>query len=99
MGKIAFEHSDVAIITSDNPRTEDPEKIIRDICAGLPGSAKQNQNYHVIPERKSAIEHAIKFAQKGDTILIAGKGHETYQILGTGTIPFDDREIASAFLN
>lgn len=89
MAKIAVDHSDHAIFTSDNPRTEAPDKIIEDMEAGaVKGS------YTSIIDRKEAIETAVKIAKDGDVILIAGKGHETYQIIGDRTIDFDDREVA-----
>jgi UDP-N-acetylmuramoyl-L-alanyl-D-glutamate--2,6-diaminopimelate ligase len=88
MGKIAADLADVVVVTSDNPRTEDPEKILQDIVAGIPG------NPTVIGDRSQAIQLAIAQAKPGDGILIAGKGHEDYQILGTEKIHFDDREQA-----
>ncbi len=90
MGHIATQLADYTVITSDNPRTEDPLKIIEQIVAGvMPGAS-----YHVEPDRRAAIFHAIAVAQEGDFVLIAGKGHETYQIIGTEKRPFDDREVA-----
>jgi UDP-N-acetylmuramoyl-L-alanyl-D-glutamate--2,6-diaminopimelate ligase len=89
MGKIVEEKSDIAIITSDNPRSEDPLAIIAEIKNGLTKS-----NHIVIPDRRSAIFRAVAIAEKDDTVLIAGKGHEDYQILGDRTIHFDDREVA-----
>lgn len=94
MGKIAAELADEAIVTSDNPRTEDPHRIIADVEAGIPNTA----TYQVISDRATAIATAIKNAQPGDGVLIAGKGHEDYQILGTEKIHFDDREQARAAL-
>ncbi|MBD2209684.1 UDP-N-acetylmuramoyl-L-alanyl-D-glutamate--2,6-diaminopimelate ligase [Nostoc linckia FACHB-104] len=94
MGKIAAELADVAVVTSDNPRTEDPEKILQDILAGIPATA----NPTVIGDRATAIRTAILQAQPGDGVLLAGKGHEDYQILGTEKIHFDDREHARAAL-
>jgi len=94
MGKIAAELSDIAYVTSDNPRTEDPEQILQDILEGIPASA----NAVVICDRATAIDTAIQRAQPGDGILIAGKGHEDYQILGTEKIHFDDREQAQLAL-
>jgi UDP-N-acetylmuramyl-tripeptide synthetase len=86
MGAIAETWSDVCIVTSDNPRTEHPNAIIDQIREGM------TQNGHLIePDRRRAIGLAIATARPGDAILIAGKGHETYQILNTGTIDFDDR--------
>jgi UDP-N-acetylmuramoyl-L-alanyl-D-glutamate--2,6-diaminopimelate ligase len=93
MGNIAAKLSDYVIVTSDNPRTEETEKIIQDIEQGILTS-----NYEKIIDRKRAIGRAIDMAQKGDVVLIAGKGHENYQILRDKTIPFDDKEIAAEFL-
>ncbi|MGD1715178.1 UDP-N-acetylmuramoyl-L-alanyl-D-glutamate--2,6-diaminopimelate ligase [Dapis sp. BLCC M172] len=90
MGKIAAELSDLVVVTSDNPRTEDPEKILEDIVEGISPEVKPL----VIGDRSEAIHGAIKEAQPGDGVLIAGKGHEDYQILGTEKIHFDDREQA-----
>lgn len=90
MGKLAVELSDRVWVTSDNPRTEDPGQIIREIVAGA-GSAT---NFEVQADRKRAIFEAIRAAKAGDIVLIAGKGHEDYQILGTQKVHFDDREIA-----
>ncbi|NES04865.1 MAG: UDP-N-acetylmuramoyl-L-alanyl-D-glutamate--2,6-diaminopimelate ligase [Okeania sp. SIO2F4] len=90
MGKIAAELSDLAVVTSDNPRTEDPEKILQDILEGISPEVKPL----VIGDRSQAIHAAIMEAQPGDGVLIAGKGHEDYQILGTEKIHFDDREQA-----
>ncbi|MDJ0799503.1 MAG: UDP-N-acetylmuramoyl-L-alanyl-D-glutamate--2,6-diaminopimelate ligase [Calothrix sp. MO_167.B12] len=95
MGKIAADLADVAVVTSDNPRTEDPERILQDILAGIPTAT----NPTVICDRSQAIQEAIAQAQPGDGILIAGKGHEDYQILGTEKIHFDDREQARAALS
>ncbi|MBQ3423317.1 MAG: UDP-N-acetylmuramoyl-L-alanyl-D-glutamate--2,6-diaminopimelate ligase, partial [Romboutsia sp.] len=80
MGKISQDLSDYTIITNDNPRTENPQNIINDILDGLD---KENNNYVVIEDRELAIKHAIEYAKKGDVVLIAVKGHENYQILGT----------------
>ena len=95
MGRVALELSDFAVITSDNPRTEDPDRIIEDILKGVPGSSRESGNHVVHIDRKQAIEEAIKTARSGDLVLIAGKGHENYQILNSETIHFDDREIAT----
>lgn len=94
MGRIAAELSDWAIVTSDNPRTEDPQRILDDVVAGIAPEA----NAMVIGDRAEAIRTAIRDAQPGDCILIAGKGHEDYQILGTEKVHFDDREQARAAL-
>ncbi len=89
MGQLAAELSDVVIVTSDNPRTENPEKILDDIEVGIGDKVHER-----IADRRAAIFRAIELAQSGDVVLILGKGHENYQILNTGTIHFDDREVA-----
>jgi UDP-N-acetylmuramoyl-L-alanyl-D-glutamate--2,6-diaminopimelate ligase len=94
MGQIAAERSDLAVVTSDNPRTEDPQQILDDVVAGIPAGS----NAIVLGDREEAIRYAILKAQPGDGVLIAGKGHEDYQILGTEKIHFDDREQARAAL-
>jgi len=95
MGKISIRLADFTVITSDNPRSEDPQAIIRDITDGA-GKAKagKKKDFIVEQDRKSAIVKALDMMKKGDTLLIAGKGHEDYQILPTGKIHFDDREQA-----
>jgi UDP-N-acetylmuramoyl-L-alanyl-D-glutamate--2,6-diaminopimelate ligase len=93
MGEIALRGSDVAIVTSDNPRSEDPSAIIRDILSAR-GASGSRASIEVIEGRREAIERAVAVARPGDLVLIAGKGHETYQILGDTTIHFDDREEA-----
>ena len=90
MGRIAAERSDLAFVSSDNPRTEDPERIIDDIVAGMGGG-----KYVRIADRREAIARAINDARSGDTLLLAGKGHETYQIIGTVKHPFDERDIVA----
>ena len=90
MGKIAADLADLVVVTSDNPRTENAAQIIKDILAGIPDSVKPI----VQSDRALAIQNAIMIAQPGDGVLIAGKGHEDYQILGTEKIHFDDREQA-----
>ena len=92
MGKIAAEIADFVIVTSDNPRTEDPIAIIDDILVGMKDSKTP---YKVIPDRISAINFAIQNAEKDDIIVLAGKGHETYQILKDKTIHLDEREIVA----
>ena len=94
MGQIAAQLADVVIVTSDNPRTENPERILQDILAGIQSPIEPV----VICDRATAIRTAILQAQPGDGILIAGKGHEDYQILGTEKIHFDDREQARTAL-
>ena len=83
----------MVVVTSYNPRTEDPQRIIADILQGISGTPL------VIPDRQEAIHRAIQMAQAGDGVMIAGKGHEDYQILGTTKIHFDDREQATLALN
>lgn len=95
MGKIAAELSDFCVVTSDNPRSENPSAIIEDILAGMKGI---NTPFKVVEQRRDAIEFAIKNAKPKDIILLAGKGHETYQILPTGTIHFDEREVVADIL-
>ncbi|MEZ5425315.1 MAG: UDP-N-acetylmuramoyl-L-alanyl-D-glutamate--2,6-diaminopimelate ligase [Pyrinomonadaceae bacterium] len=91
MGEVAGRHSDLVILTSDNPRTEDPLQIIRQIENGI---KQTNCPYQIISDRREAIHQAISKARTNDVVLIAGKGHETYQIIGNDKFHFDDREIA-----
>jgi len=91
MGEIAQRYSDNVIVTSDNPRTEDPQAIIKDITEGM------TQEVDCISDRREAIHFAISNAQAGDIILIAGKGHEKTQIIGTTEYAFDDVEVAKSF--
>ena len=95
MGRIGVEIADYAIITSDNPRTEEPGKIIQDILKGV-DSAKNN--YEVIENRPKAIQHAMDIAKKNDIIILAGKGHETYQEICGVKHHLDEREIVAAYL-
>jgi UDP-N-acetylmuramoyl-L-alanyl-D-glutamate--2,6-diaminopimelate ligase len=96
MGRVAVEYSDVVVLTSDNPRTEDPLAILREVEAGVHEALKSRPHvdYHLISDRREAIIAAVRLAQGGDIVLIAGKGHEDYQILGTQKVHFDDREVA-----
>jgi len=96
MAKVAAELADIIVVTSDNPRTEDPDSIIKDIIAGF--TDDDSSKITIEPDRKKAIEIAIAMARKNDIILIAGKGHEDYQIIGTEKIDFDDRKIATEML-
>lgn len=89
MGSIAADLSDFVLVTSDNPRTEEPREIIKDILVGVTGV-----EYTALENRREAIESACRLAKAGDTLLIAGKGHEDYQIIGKEVFPFDDREVA-----
>ena len=94
MAQVATQYSDLAILTSDNPRTEDPKAILDDMEAGLNGV----DNYRRITDRREAIHTAISLAHPDDVVLIAGKGHENYQIIGRTKIHFDDREVAAEAL-
>lgn len=94
MGGIATSHADLAIITSDNPRSEDPKRIIEDIKKGI-----NDKPYKVIENRKDAIIEAMKLAGENDVLLIAGKGHEDYQIIGNNRYHFSDREVIEEALN
>ncbi|MBE6827747.1 MAG: UDP-N-acetylmuramoyl-L-alanyl-D-glutamate--2,6-diaminopimelate ligase [Ruminococcaceae bacterium] len=89
MGKVVGDLSDIAVVTSDNPRTENPSLIIKDILEGMKNCSAQ---MHVVEDRTQAIKLAMSIAEAGDIVLLAGKGHETYQILGTGKIHYDERE-------
>ena len=90
MGAIAEAKADLAIVTSDNPRTEDPEKILDDIEQGM-----TEKNHERIEDRRAAIERALEIATPRDVILLAGKGHETYQVRGTARLPFDEKQIVA----
>jgi UDP-N-acetylmuramoyl-L-alanyl-D-glutamate--2,6-diaminopimelate ligase len=110
MGHTATTYSDVTIVTSDNPRLEEPQSIIAEIEAGIDqqnvmkvsagnlNREDRSRSYTVIADRKDAISAAIRLAQAGDIVLIAGKGHEDYQILGIKKVPFDDRRVAAQAL-
>lgn len=106
MGKAAICSSDIVIVTSDNPRTEEPQKIIDEILKGILETGakeisknKSNGGFMVEPDRRKAIHLAIELASPNDIILIAGKGHEDYQIIGREKVHFDDREVALEALN
>src|SRR5690349_20821217 len=96
MGEAAVRYSDVVILTSDNPRTEDPLSILEQVEVGVIEALRQRPHvqYRKVPDRREAIEEAVREAHSADMVLIAGKGHEDYQILGTQKIHFDDREVA-----
>jgi len=96
MGEIAGRIADYSIVTSDNPRTEDPESIIKDIEAGI---SKTKGKYEIIVDRKQAIEKAIKMANKKDIVILAGKGHEPYQEINKVKYPFDERIIVKDIIN
>jgi UDP-N-acetylmuramoyl-L-alanyl-D-glutamate--2,6-diaminopimelate ligase len=87
MGRVATELADLAIVTSDNPRSEDPGRIIAEVVAGATGEVV------VEPDRRAAIELAVEAAEPGDVVLVAGKGHEQGQEIGGVVLPFDDREV------
>jgi UDP-N-acetylmuramyl-tripeptide synthetase len=109
MGAIAGRLADVCLVTSDNPRSEDPEAIIAEILPGLeqagarawdaavPGAIPPG-SYMVLPDRRAAIRRAVALARPGDAVLLAGKGHEAYQVVGARRLPFDDVEEAAAAL-
>jgi UDP-N-acetylmuramoyl-L-alanyl-D-glutamate--2,6-diaminopimelate ligase len=99
MGAVAARLSDVVIVTSDNPRTEDPARIIDEVKRGLPGGERNGHRATgpeclAIVDRRTAIARAIDEAQPGDLVLIAGKGHEKYQVIGDRVLPFDDVAVA-----
>jgi UDP-N-acetylmuramyl-tripeptide synthetase len=96
MGAVASRLSDVVVVTSDNPRSEPPEAIIEEIQRGMGNGRKVER--HAIPDRREAISRAIQMAAPGDAVVIAGKGHETYQVLRDRTVPFDDRQVAQEAL-
>jgi len=95
MGEAAGSLSDLAVLTSDNPRSEDPLLIMNDALVGL---QKAGKPYLAEVDREAAIRKALGSAREGDVVVLAGKGHETYQVLMEGTIPFDDREVARRIL-
>ncbi|MBO5937490.1 MAG: UDP-N-acetylmuramoyl-L-alanyl-D-glutamate--2,6-diaminopimelate ligase [Clostridia bacterium] len=96
MGDVALQLSDIVIVTSDNPRGEDPTVIIDDILSGM---KKSKKSIYIHENRRKAIEYALKIAEKNDIILLAGKGHETYQLIGEDKIPMDERQIVREFLS
>ena len=95
MGRIASDLADFVIVTSDNPRTEDPEAIIQEILAGMADTATP---YAVVPDRVAAIRYAMDHARRGDVIILAGKGHETYQIVGREKRHLDEREVVADYI-
>jgi UDP-N-acetylmuramoyl-L-alanyl-D-glutamate--2,6-diaminopimelate ligase len=104
MGRVGVEHADLCVLTSDNPRTEDPKTILEEVEAGASGAGavsidpaalgEATAGYCLLPDRGAAIRASISAARPGDTVLLAGKGHESYQIIGTERMHFDDREQA-----
>ncbi len=102
MGRAAGDLADVVIVTSDNPRTEEPVAIIEEILPGVRSSMRIQHGEakcEVIPERETAIARSVECARPGDVLVIAGKGHENYQIVGTTRRHFDDREMVAKYLN
>jgi len=96
MGRIAAGLADLAVVTSDNPRTEDPYAILHEILAGLRGSTTP---FAVLEDRREAIAYALDHARAGDVVVLAGKGHETYQEVGTERRPLDERQVVREHLN
>jgi len=94
MGRVATRLADVVVLTSDNPRSEEPRAIIEAVRAGMDGPA----DLRVEPDRGAAIRLAVAVARAGDVVLLAGKGHETFQVIGDDTVPFDDRAAGAAAL-
>jgi UDP-N-acetylmuramoyl-L-alanyl-D-glutamate--2,6-diaminopimelate ligase len=94
MGRAARELSDLVIVTNDNPRREDPQSIIDGILAGMRNGA--GAAYEVVPDRSTAIDRAVRLAADGDVVIIAGKGHEAYQLIGDESLPFSDAAVARA---
>ena len=101
MGAVAGRLSDVIVITSDNPRSEDPQRIIDEIQRGITADTRRDSAQRVltIVDRRAAITKAIELARPGDLVLVAGKGHEHYQVIGDRTLPFDDVEAAREALS
>lgn len=95
MGEIAVKNADFVVVTSDNPRTEKPEAIVEEIVSGMAGAEKKMK---VIVDRTEAIEYALKIAKRGDVVVLAGKGHETYQDIGGRKIHYDEREVIKNIL-
>ena len=96
MGRMATDLSDIVVVTTDNPRTEDPDEIIKEILIGTVGSKAEVIS---ITDRSEAIAHALKIAKAGDTVLLAGKGHETYQVIGKERVHYDEREVVADILS
>jgi UDP-N-acetylmuramoyl-L-alanyl-D-glutamate--2,6-diaminopimelate ligase len=95
MGEAASELADFSILTSDNPRTEDPREILRQVEEGFPVGSQGR--YQVIEDRREAIERALDIARPGDSVLVAGKGHETYQEFADTVVPFSDRQVINEY--
>jgi UDP-N-acetylmuramoyl-L-alanyl-D-glutamate--2,6-diaminopimelate ligase len=100
MGEVAVKGADFVVVSSDNPRSEDPLAIISEVEVGLRRAGGiEGKNYQVIADRREAIRYALKIASAGDTVLLAGKGHEAYQIIGDQSFPFDERAVARELLD
>jgi UDP-N-acetylmuramoyl-L-alanyl-D-glutamate--2,6-diaminopimelate ligase len=100
MGEVAIKGSDFVVVSSDNPRSEDPLAIIAEVEVGVRrAGGVEGQNYQKIADRRDAIRYALKMASPGDTVLLAGKGHEAYQIVGNQSYPFDERLVARELLD
>jgi UDP-N-acetylmuramoyl-L-alanyl-D-glutamate--2,6-diaminopimelate ligase len=107
MGEAAARLGDLVVVTSDNPRSEAPERIIEEIVKGVRSTrmphfdpsraAARKHGYTVVVDRKEAIQKALSWAQPGDVLFIGGKGHETYQIVGSEVLAFDDREVVREY--
>ncbi len=95
MGRMATDLSDIVVVTTDNPRTENPEEIIKEILIGTVGSKAE---VVTVTDRTQAIKYALNIAEKGDTVLLAGKGHETYQVIGKERVHYDEREVVKEIL-
>ena len=95
MGRIAALLADEVVVTSDNPRSEDPEAILMDVRAGVAAAGKTAR---YVVDRREALAEAFRLARAGDVVLVAGKGHETHQVVGNRALPFDDRLVARALL-
>jgi UDP-N-acetylmuramyl tripeptide synthase len=96
MGEAAAQLSDEVVLTSDNPRSEDPAKIALDVEIGV--RRVRSDHYVTLIDREEAIAHVLSMARPGDIVLIAGKGHENYQVMADRTVPFDDREVTRRLL-
>ena len=101
MGAVAGRLSDLILITSDNPRSEDPQRIIEEVLRGITADTRRDSSQSVItiPDRRDAINKAVELARPGDLVLIAGKGHEKYQVIGSQVLPFDDVTVAREALS
>ena len=98
MGAVADRHADVVVLTSDNPRTEEPSQIIEAIASGIGRRRPGDGRLHIEADRAQAISHAVQNAEAGDVVVIAGKGHEKVQLIGDRSVPFDDAEVAARHL-